>query len=65
MKKRKINHKKKKVLKTYSIVGKSLCALAGGVAGFIIAGPFAAGLGVLAGIVGGFLLEKGMMQNLF
>lgn len=54
--------KHKKELKTYCLIGKSLCACAGGIIGFVLAGPLLAILGLMIGILGGHLLEKGVIN---
>jgi len=46
-----------KALKIYSLIGKCLCGLAGGLAGFIIT-PIFSLPGILLGIFSGSLLEK-------
>lgn len=51
----------KKIVKVYGLIGKSLCGCAGGVIGFIVGGPFMTVPGVLAGILGGHYLEKGIV----
>lgn len=53
---------KSRRFKLFSFVGKMLCIGACATAGFVIAGPLAACLGVIAGIISGHLLEKGL-QN--
>jgi hypothetical protein len=54
-------NKSKKAFNLYGIIGKSLCACAGGIVGFIIGGPALAIVGVLVGGLGGHLLERVML----
>jgi hypothetical protein len=54
------NKKIKKILKIYGFLGKSLCACAGGIIGFILGGPLLAFSGIFLGNIGGELLEKSM-----
>jgi uncharacterized membrane protein len=50
------------IIKLYGLMGKFLCACAGGVLGFIIGGPFVAVLGAIVGTVSGHLFEKSMVS---
>jgi hypothetical protein len=56
------NKKVKKALKVYNVIGKSLCACAGGIVGFIVAGPFGAIPGALIGGLSGHFIGKGAVQ---
>lgn len=51
-----------KALKVYGIIGKSLCACAGGIVGFLVGGPIGAIPGVLIGGLSGHLIEKGAIK---
>ena len=56
------NKKVEKALKIYGIIGKSLCACAGGVVGFLVGGPFGAIPGVVIGGLSGHFIEKGAVK---
>jgi len=47
-----------KAFKLYGLIGKSLCASAGGIVGFILGGPLLAIPGVLLGGMGSHFLER-------
>lgn len=57
------NRKIKKVLEVYGLIGKSLCACAGGIVGFILGGPFLAIPCIFIGAIGGHLAEKGVLST--
>ena len=46
------------LVKTYSIIGKSLCAIAGGIIGYVTLGLLFALPALLAGAAIGYFLEK-------
>ena len=48
-------------LKTYGIIGKTLCGSVGAVMGFLLGGPIAAIPGVMAGVFSGCVLEKAIL----
>lgn len=52
------NKKLKKALKVYGLIGKSFCASAGGIGGFLIGGPLVALPGAFVGLVAGHFFEK-------
>jgi hypothetical protein len=52
------NKKLKKSLEVYGLIGKALCACAGGIVGFILGGPFVAFAGIFVGTITGHMLEK-------
>jgi hypothetical protein len=49
--------------KLYGIIGKVLCALAGGIVGFIYGGIFLALPGILVGALAGYYLERGVVNH--
>jgi len=49
--------------KIYGIMGKSLCAVAGGIVGLIVSGPFLVIPGTIGGFMTGHILEKGVATN--
>ncbi len=57
------NKKAKKAIKVYGLIGKTLCACAGGIVGGILAGPVLAVFGAIAGATGGHFFEKGVLNN--
>lgn len=57
------NNKVKRALEVYGLIGKSFCACAGGIVGFVLGGPFVAIPGVLVGVISGHLLEKGVVNT--
>ena len=52
------NKKVKKAVELYGLIGKALCACAGGIVGFVLGGPILALSGVFIGTIFGHLLEK-------
>lgn len=56
------NENCKKYLKIYGLLGKSLTGCAGGISGFLLGGPLLAILGVIVGVLGGYLLEKSVIK---
>jgi hypothetical protein len=58
MKNKKLRKRTKKVSKTQTYISKALFVLTGALAGFVIAGPLAAGVGALAGIISSHLISK-------
>lgn len=54
----------KMAMKVYGVIGKSLCACAGGIVGLVVGGPFLAILGIFLGGLGGHLLEKATLFNM-
>lgn len=57
--------KNKIAFEIYGVIGKSLCACAGGIVGFVMGGPAFAILGVVLGTVVGHLLEKVSLSGAF
>jgi hypothetical protein len=57
------NKKIVRALKLYGFIGTALCACAGGIIGFLLAGPFVALMGVLIGCVSGHLLEISLLKS--
>ncbi len=57
------NKKYIKGLKLYGLIGTALCACAGGIIGFVLAGPFVALMGVLIGSISGHLLEISVIKS--
>ena len=55
--------KKNKEIEVYGLIGKSICACAGGIIGFVLGGPFLAIPGIFAGSIGGHLLERVMIKT--
>jgi len=53
---------KQRAVKTYGILGKTLCGIAGAIVGFIVGGPFMAIPGVVTGVLSGHLLEKSIIN---
>jgi hypothetical protein len=56
------NKKIQRALKMYGLIGKALCACAGGIVGFVLGGPFVALPGILIGSIGGHLIEKSILK---
>jgi len=57
------NRKLVKTLKTYSFLGKSLSAVAGGVVGFVLGGPLLILPALCLGIIAASLLEKSLVGS--
>lgn len=55
--------KTKKIVEVYGVIGKSICACAGGIVGFITGGPLLAIPGIILGSVFGHLLEKSVLKH--
>ncbi|MES2121301.1 MAG: hypothetical protein V4492_00815 [Chlamydiota bacterium] len=58
------SRKTKKAIKTYGMIGKALCACAGGIVGFVLGGPIFAIPGIFVGLFVGHLLEKSVISSI-
>lgn len=56
--------KTKKAIFTYGLIGKALCACAGGILGFVVGGPLLALPGIFVGSISGQLLEKSVISSI-
>jgi len=54
--------KKSRSIKTYEIIGKTICILAGGIAGYVVGGIFLAIPSALLGAICSHFLGKSMMN---
>ncbi len=54
--------KSKKIFNVYGLIGKALCACAGGIVGFVLGGPFLAIPGIFLGTIAGHFLEKSVIS---
>ena len=57
--------KKNKSLKIYVVIGKVLCAVAGGIVGFVVGGPFFVLPGTAVGIISGYCFKQSILSNVF
>jgi len=57
------NKKAKIIVEIYGLIGKALCASAGGIIGFILGGPLVAVPGIFVGAVAGHMLEKTVIRS--
>jgi len=57
--------KKNKSLKLYVTIGKVLCAIGGGIVGFVIWGPLFVLPGTAVGVVLGHFFKQTILSNLF
>lgn len=57
------NKKTNKALKIYGLIGKSLCACAGGIIGFVTVGPLFAVPAIFLGTIIGHFLEKSVVNS--
>lgn len=56
------NKKVQKSLKIYGIIGKALCACAGGIVGFVLGGPLVAVVGTFCAAIASDMLEKTLIK---
>ncbi|MBX9923993.1 MAG: hypothetical protein K2Y01_07770 [Rhabdochlamydiaceae bacterium] len=57
--------KENKSLKIYVNIGKVLCAIAGGIVGFVVGGPFLVLPGTAVGVISAYFFKQSILSNVF